>query len=867
MINLYKKISTVIIGVFIAFAQLIAQDQQVIKVSGTCGMCKERIEEAAVNVIGVSAVSYDIEKQELTVDVQPVFIRKELVNALLAVGHDADGQVSSDEAYKELPDCCKYKAEETEHSDQNALDHDEHDGHNHDENDGHDHSKVSKNVLSGTVFEKTEKGAMMPLIGANIRWKDGTGGTTSDLSGEFSIEYPGKKDYLVVSYVGYSPDTILITKPGKVNIVISTPNILDAVVITHKKRPTEISYLETVKVHQISSKELLKAACCNLAESFDTTPAVDASSTDAVTGTRKIEMLGLAGPYVQITRENMPDVRGLAALQGLSFTPGPWIESMQLNMGAGSVVNGFESITGQINVEMRKPCHEDKLYLNAYASQSARLEMNTFSKNEISDRWSTSTLLHASNRSLRRDHNHDGFLDMPLGKQFGFVNRWKWTNNEGQEGQIGMKLTFADNVSGQNDFDPLRSARNQVWGADMTTKRAEVWAKRGFVNLKTPYKTLGFQFSGVYHDQKSQFGLRRYDAVQKSLYFNMIYQSIIDNTDHQVRMGTSFQYDNFNETVVNEQYLRNEWVPGVFGEYTYKGSEKFSLLVGGRADYHNNYGLFFTPRLNVRYAPSESTVFRLAGGRGQKTASIFAENIGVFASNRAIIVEGGDKTKTPYGLDAEVAWNFGVSATQEIRLGTKVVSLSADFNRIEFTNQIIIDLDRTARQVVFYNLNGQSYSNSLQLQAEISPASWVDLRFAYRYNDVKTTYGEELLRKPMVSPERAFANIALNPGKGWSFDYTINWLSSVRIPSTAANDAAHQWDTKSPAFFLSNAQISKSWKNNFEVYVGGENLGNYQLQHPIIAAHEPFSQYFDSSLAWAPTMGINLYVGIRYSLK
>jgi len=382
MINLYKKLSSVLIGVLITFAQLTAQDQHVIKVSGTCGMCKDRIEDAAVNVIGVSAASYDIEKQELTVDVQSVFQKKELVDALLAVGHDADGQVSSEEAYNVLPDCCKYKAEETEHTD----------------HDGHDHDNISKNVLTGTVFEKTEKGAMLPLIGANIRWKDGNGGTTSDLSGEFSIDFPGKKDYLVVSYVGYSPDTILITKPGKVNIVISTPNILDAVVITHKKRPTEISYLETVKVHQISSKELLKAACCNLAESFDTTPAVDASSTDAVTGTRKIEMLGLAGPYVQITRENMPDVRGLAALQGLSFTPGPWIEGMQLNMGAGSVVNGFESVTGQINVEMRKPSHEDKLYLNAYASQSARLEMNTFSKNEISDRWSTSTLLHASNR-------------------------------------------------------------------------------------------------------------------------------------------------------------------------------------------------------------------------------------------------------------------------------------------------------------------------------------------------------------------------------------------------------------------------------------------------------------------------------------
>ncbi|MBK8624408.1 MAG: hypothetical protein IPN86_02140 [Saprospiraceae bacterium] len=235
-------------------------------------------------------------------------------------------------------------------------------------------------------------------------------------------------------------------------------------------------------------------------------------------------MLGLAGPYVQITRENMPDVRGLAALQGLSFTPGTWVEGMQLNMGAGSVVNGFESITGKINVELLKPCHDGKLSLNAYASQAARLEMNTFSKHEINDRWSTATLLHASTRNLRRDHNHDGFLDMPLGKQFGFINRWKWTNNEGQEGQIGMKLTFADNISGQMDFDPARSLRYQTWGADMTTNRAEVWAKRGFVNLNSPYKTLGFQFSGVYHDQKAQFGLRRYDATQKSLYFNMIYQ-------------------------------------------------------------------------------------------------------------------------------------------------------------------------------------------------------------------------------------------------------------------------------------------------------------------------------------------------------
>ncbi|MFZ1456391.1 MAG: TonB-dependent receptor [Saprospiraceae bacterium] len=854
----------------------ISQNTVKIKISGACGMCKDRIEEAASKVIGVTSVDYNLKKQELTVETESIFVKKELVSALLAVGHDTDGQKAEDAVYEVLHGCCHYRGDKVDKSGQNDHDHTEDDGHDHSDHDGHDHSAddghdhstgTFSNIITGTVFEKSENGALLPLIGANLRWLNNKSGTITDMNGKFEMPFGKKKDYLVVSYVGYSPDTILIEKAGNISVTISSPNLLDAIEIVHKKRSTEISYLETVKVHQISSKELLKAACCNLAESFDTTPAIDASSTDAITGTRKIEMLGLAGPYVQITRENMPDVRGLAALQGLAYTPGPWIEGMQLNMGAGSVVNGYESITGQINVEIKKPCHDERLHLNAYASQAARLEINTVMKQEINENWSTSSLLHLSNRGQRRDHNHDGFLDMPLGKQIGFINRWKWTNGQGQEGQLGMKLTFMDNISGQTEFDPLTSIRNQVWGADMTTNRAEVWAKRGIVNLDKPYKTLGFQASAVYHDQKSQFGLRRYDGTQKSLYFNMIYQSIINNTDHQVRMGTSFQYDNFHETVASKHFKRNELVPGIFGEYTYKGSEKFSLLVGGRADYHNNFGLFFTPRLNIRYAPEQSTVFRIAAGRGQKTASIFSENIGVFASNREIILEGTGNDKTPYGLNAEVAWNLGFSATKEIKLGKRLLNLSLDLNRIDFENQIVVDLDRSARQVVFYNLRGKSYSNSMQFQTEIDVFKWLDLRLAYRYNDVQTTYGEQLLQKPLISPERAFANVGIDAGKGWMIDYTINRLSSVRIPSTIANDEKHKWPEASPSYFLSNAQVSKKWKNNFEVYVGGENIFDYRLDQPIISAHAPFSQYFDSSLAWGPIMGVNIYAGVRYSLK
>ncbi len=830
-------------------SDMTAEHVLTVEVSGICGMCEERIEKTALGVIGVEFADYSLEDQSLTVHYDDFLFKKsELIKALLLTGHDTDGQTAPDEVYLQLHACCKYRDDEPKVHPES--------------------SKEKKNTLFGNVYEETPDGKTLPLIGATIHWAGTNMGTISDMNGYFSLKMAKKSNQLVVSYVGYKPDTMVIDRAGAANIIISSSvNMLDIVEVTFKAKTTSVSYLDPIKVQQISSKELLKAACCNLAESFETTPSVDAGMTDAVTGTRKIEMLGLAGPYVQIMRENIPDARGLAAMQALAFTPGPWVSGMSLNMGAGSVVNGYESFSGQINVENKKPCHDENLNLNAYASNQGRYEMNTFSKHGLNENWSMANLLHASTRTQRRDHNHDSFLDIPLGQQFGFINRWKWSDNNGQEGQIGMKLSYMDNISGQTDFDARRSLRNQVWGADMTTKRAEVWAKRGFVNLDKPYRTFGFQFAGSYHDQVAQFGLQKYDANQKSLYFNGIHQNIIGDTDYQIRVGASFQMDQFHEVVGNNTFHRDEYVPGVFGEYTYKGSEKFSILAGLRGDYHNIFGFFATPRLNLRYAHNDKTVFRFAGGRSQRTASIFAENIGLFASNREFLIEGGNPSERPYGLDAEVAWTLGLSATQDVNIGSRLLSLAIDFNRIDFTNQIVVDMDRSARQVVFYNLAGQSYTQSIQAQADLDVTDWMDIRLAYRYNDVKTTYDGQLLQRPLYSPERAFANIVIRPAEGWSIDYTINRMGSVRIPSLADNDALNQWAENTPTYFLSNAQISKSWKGGlFEIYLGGENIFNFTLEEAIIGAHDPFGQFFDASMAWAPVMGANFYVGLRYSL-
>ena len=352
------------------------------------------------------------------------------------------------------------------------------------------------------------------------------------------------------------------------------------------------------------------------------------------------------------------------------------------------------------------------------------------------------------------------------------------------------------------------------------------------------------------------------------MYFNGIHQNIIVDTDHQIRTGVSFQWDQFNEVVGEERFDRNEYVPGVFGEYTYKGSEKFTVLAGLRGDYHNNFGFFATPRLNLRYAPSDKTVVRFAGGRSQRTASVFAENIGFFASNRQFVLDGGDKNTTPYGLNPEVAWTLGLSITQDIHIGSRILSLAADLNRIDFTNQIVVDLYRSARQVSFYNLVGESFTQSIQMQADMDVTDWRDIRLAYRYNDVRTTYDGQLLQRPLYSPERSFLNVVLRPAEGWSIDYTINRLGEVRIPSLLDNDIIHRWPEYSEPYFLSNAQISKNWNDGlFELYLGGENIFNFRLEEAIIGADNPFGNFFDASMAWAPVMGVNVYLGVRYTLR
>ncbi len=719
------------------------------------------------------------------------------------------------------------------------------------------------NVIKGKVLETDETNKLIPLIGANIYWSGTTIGTVSAPDGSFSISKSNETSLLVISFTGYQPDTIEITDNNYLEIILDNKVQIEGIEVVVRQKTTSYSLFDPIKIERIGEGELEKAACCNLSESFETNASIDVSFTDAITGTKQIQMLGLAGPYTQITRENIPDIRGLSAIYGMEYIPGTWIESIQLNKGAGSVVNGFESIAGQINVELRKPESADRFYLNVYGNEDSRIEANLNLAKKLNDNLSTAILIHARTQHFEMDKNQDGFMDKPLGSQYVFLNRWKYTTKSNWQSQLGVKGTYNENQGGQ--IGSSVGSKENLWRMTMETKRIEGWMKLGKIFNNNPTKSIGMQISGLIHDQNSEFGLKNYSGQQKSGYGNFIFQSK-QNVYHGIKLGASLQYDSYIEQIDSLNFDRKEIVPGIFTEYSFTPSDKFSAVAGIRADYHNIYGFFITPRLHVRYAPVETTVLRFSLGRGQRTASIFAENNSVLASSREFQVFNTNN-KRPYGLDPEIAWNFGTNFTQKFTLDYRQGAVTVDLYHTKFNNQVIVDLDNSPQTVLFYNLTGKSFSTSFQTQVDYELIRRLDVRMAYRYYNVQSTYNSGLKKKPLLSPHRAFINLAYGTRNYWKFDYTVQWQSSKRIPSTLSNPIQYQLAENSPSFFLMNTQVSKQWHEKFDVYLGVENILDFKQENPILASDDPFGQYFDSSLIWGPIFGRMVYAGIRLKIK
>jgi len=726
----------------------------------------------------------------------------------------------------------------------------------------------------GTVVDE----ANLPLMGAEVYWNGTQIGVSTDDNGTFTLKRTENSNTLVISYIGYKTKTIKVTNSEVLHIQLEPQSALEEVVVTQKRANTMKSQWQVANLHTMSSGELLKAACCNLSESFSTNPSIDVNFSDAVTGNKQIKMLGLTSPYILMAEENIPAMRGASQAYGLSFVPGTWIESIQITKGAGSVINGYESISGQINYEIEKPINARPFFLNLYTSEDSRYELNAHTKVKLSDKWATSLLAHGNVRQRKSDHNHDGFIDNPIGNQINLLNRWQYSNAEkGWVSFLNLNYMKDERQAGQIDYNPLTDkGTTNAWGSEVNSERFTLSNKTGYVFPDTPYKSIGLQNSFQSHRQDSYFGLNSYDIHQKSWYGNLIYNSIIGNTQHKFATGLSGTYDDYNEQLTTSalagDFSRIDRSVGAFFEYTYDNSSNFSFVAGIRADSHNNLGNFITPRFHLRYNPWKEATFRLSAGRGKRAANVIAENQQLLASSRQLHIIGGDGGKL-YGLNPEIAWNYGASFLQAFKIWGKNAELSVDFYRTHFDNQVVVDLDHSPQQALFYNLDGKSFANSLQAEVSISPAKGLDFKAAYKYYDVQTQFTKVQLEKTLTPKHRWFANIAYetpdtheNNHSQWKFDVTFNWLGEQRLPTTATNPLAYRLSDYAPSFATLNAQITRVFSKTFEVYVGGENITNYKQANGILAADAPFGAYFDSTMQYAPAFGQMYYAGMRFKL-
>jgi len=744
--------------------------------------------------------------------------------------------------------------------------------------------------ISGHVYSIDSTGNKKAMSGVHIHFSGISNGTTSDVNGQFSITKKTRDTlYLVVDSKGFAVDSVLIaggdTIKGlefKLNRVVQIKEVL----VMDNQPGTRISQWNILKTEQISKTGLMKMACCNLSESFENSATITVGYADAVSGAKQVQLLGLSGIYSQVLAENIPALRGLSSTFGWNNTPGSWLESIQISKGASSVVNGYESVTSQINLEFKKPDKVEDLYIDFYADEYFKYELSVTGARKVTENLWTNLMIYGSTQtsfnwgkstanSYERstnihDRNSDHFLDMPLSKTFNAFNRWLYVSpSKRVQSRTGIRFLTDDRQGGQS---PLCHKADVYYVTDIGNLNFNIYNKTGIALGQKPGQSIGIINSFTYHELNTYFGsdktYKLYNGNQNSFNSNIIFTSYIGNTNHQYTTGLSLLYDNFN-TIFRDKVPENntpltplnrqEIVPGVFGLYTYTFPDKLTFLFGLREDYNSRYGWLFTPRANIKYNITKNIILRASAGCGYRAPNVISDNIGLMASTRKFDI--GDIN----GLQIEKAWNYGGNATVYVPVwNNERLTLSIEYFHTNFDNQAVIDLDRDRNSVYFYNLKGKSYADVWQTDISFSVFRGFDVFTAFRYNlnRITLTGGDQhyLVEKPLVSKYRGVVNLSYaTKFKKWVFDFTTQLNGPSRIPSATGYTTNA---TKSPAFPLYFAQITKNTKR-LDFYLGIENLMDYRQPNPIINAENPFVKGFDASQIWGPMMGRKIYMGVR----
>jgi outer membrane receptor for ferrienterochelin and colicin len=715
--------------------------------------------------------------------------------------------------------------------------------------------------ITGRVMSLDSQGKMEDLPGATVYYQPEKKGTVVGTNGLFSLKVQQFPGWLSVRSVGFDSDSVWITKPQFVHVHLrANTSELNEVKVMASPGGHDVQSIQSREI--LTMKTLAKAACCNLSESFETNASVSVNFTDAVTGAKQISLLGLSGTYVQTQVENVPSIRGLKSTYGLNYIPGTWIRSIDLAKGQSSVANGYESMTGAINMELAKSDTSEVYFLNAYGNSQGRFELNQHAAHKFNGKLSTALLTHYSQQAYRLDGNKDGFMDLPLFQLVNVMNRWKYASDHWMM-QAGVSYLQEDRLAGQLGFSEKSSNRYLTYGFGSNTGRFEAFAKIARLFPTKPWKGLGLILSTSQHQNDAYFSFKNYKGREQSMFGNLIYQSMIDNTNHTWKAGASFLYDSYQERYIDSSYARTEIVPGFFGEYTWTVPNKLTVVFGNRVDLHNQLGTKWVPRFHAKWDIAPNWMARASLGKGWRRVNPLAENMGFLANSRYIQLIGNLNP-------IEEAWNYGMSLTHDFTIGNRKANIVFDYFQTDFTHQWMVDME-IAHSIRMYSSPGVSYSKSAQVEVNYSPLPRLEWKVAYRYQDVAADYlgsngGLRRLSKPFLNKDRVLVNLAYATKYDiWKFDLTWQWSGPRRIP----NAYVHSGDAPeatAPAFSMVYGQVTRQFKK-WEMYLGVENLFNFTQPNPIMNASDPFVREFDATMVWGPVAGRMVYTGLRYKIN
>ena len=766
---------------------------------------------------------------------------------------------------------------------------------------------LAQRTITGKVVDADNNS---PLIGASLYWKNTTAGTTTTTDGSFSIRRVNGFETLVVDYLGYDIAEIEVGKEENSLDIRLKPSAvdIDEVVVEGQQRGNYAKSGGITRQEQISFAGLCKMACCSLAESFENSASVTVGYSDAISGARQIKMLGLAGTYTQILDENRPIMQGAGAAYGLSYTPGMWLNSIQVSKGVASVTAGHEAITGQINLEHRKPTDDERFFLNLYFDSELRPEINVSSAIPLLPDKSLSTVImaHGSLDTAQHDMNGDGFSDMPKANQINVANKWLWQNADGIQLRWGWKVVNENRLGGQLGYkkdmyeDMVADPFTSLYGSKIHNRNINAYAKLGIpVGYERTFTgdpadavqnnvAMILDYDNYLTD--SYFGLNKVDVVENALRYNITYAHYFTQRS-SLNAGASaymrMMDNNYQQPAIEGGAPAEAWSfigkstlvePGLFAEYTYQIEDKFSLVVGLRGDYSMIEGdyyndakgkLLVTPRSHIRWSITPRTTLRASAGMGYRRQNLVTDNIWMMTTSRHIKFAGLED-------DMEAAATFGGSLSQTFRLAQDdMATISFDYFRTQFFNTMVFDQETADNSILIYNSDGKSFTDNYQIDFNWTPFRGFDLFATFRYTNAKMTVerdGEQILvERPLTSRYKGLINIQYAVRR-WVFDATAQLNGPVRLPELDGDLVkATENPNLSPIYPMFFAQVSYKI-SNLTLYLGCENIANYVQGHkghgqaPILGSEAPFEEGFNSSAVWGPLMGRKFYIGLRLNL-